>query len=176
MSADLCPTTGRMHRTDWTECVHCRYLCHCGEPILIHEDGFTRDLCEHCDSVRCDAFPGACEGKFHDEAWGLHALKAGISSIEYALERLQHGYAYEDRGSAEFHLECGLSFLRGLMPQDTPTKRPRIWFYHPEWYWHGWSTLLPVHRGGDEWNRWTLMFGWTITGRVVVALWPFKDN
>lgn len=49
--------------------------------------------------------------------------------------------------------------------------RPRIWFYRPQWYWHGWSTLLPVHRGNDEWDRWTLMFGWTITERVVIALW-----
>lgn len=25
MSADLCPTTGEMHRTDWAECEHCGY-------------------------------------------------------------------------------------------------------------------------------------------------------
>lgn len=49
-------------------------------------------------------------------------------------------------------------------------KRPRVWFYPPEWYWFGWPTLLPVQRGYDEWDRWTLMLGWTITGRVVIAL------
>jgi hypothetical protein len=25
MSADLCPTTGEMHRADWSECEHCGY-------------------------------------------------------------------------------------------------------------------------------------------------------
>ncbi|HEX2242813.1 MAG TPA: hypothetical protein VHK27_06100 [Gammaproteobacteria bacterium] len=39
-------------------------LCHCGRPIFINdaiEPGFTRGLCEDCDSVRCDAYPGECE-------------------------------------------------------------------------------------------------------------------
>jgi len=38
--------------------------CHCGKPIIHHNLGenlsFTRDLCSVCDTVRCDAFPGAC--------------------------------------------------------------------------------------------------------------------
>lgn len=46
----------------------------------------------------------------------------------------------------------------------------RFWFYRPQWYWHGWSTLLPIYRGHDEFARWTLVVGWTITGRVVIAL------
>ena len=47
---------------------------------------------------------------------------------------------------------------------------PRIWFYRPQWYWHGWKTLLPIYRGHDEYARWTLVLGWTITGRIVIAL------
>ena len=46
----------------------------------------------------------------------------------------------------------------------------RIWFYRPSWFWFGWATLLPIYRGHDEWARWTLVLGWTITGRVVIAL------
>lgn len=34
--------------------------CHCGRPVIIHPDGFTRGMCEHCDSVRCDAYPMEC--------------------------------------------------------------------------------------------------------------------
>jgi hypothetical protein len=45
-----------------------------------------------------------------------------------------------------------------------------VWCYGPEWYWHGWRTLLPVQLGGDEYGRRTLMAGWTVTGRVVVAI------
>lgn len=63
MSADLCPTTGELHRTDWTECEHCGQFCHCGEPIHIYEDGFTRGLCEHCSDVRCDTWDGDCGRK-----------------------------------------------------------------------------------------------------------------
>jgi hypothetical protein len=55
-------------------------------------------------------------------------------------------------------------------------RKPRVWLYHPEWYWHGWSTLWPVRYGSDEWGRWTVMLGWTITGRVVIALWRYDEN
>ena len=52
-----------------------------------------------------------------------------------------------------------------------PVRRPRVWFYRPQWHWWGPRTLLPFYVGGDEWGRRTLVFGWTVTGRVVVALW-----
>lgn len=51
----------------------------------------------------------------------------------------------------------------------------RAWFYRPQWYWHGWKTLLPIYRGHDEYARWTVVLGWTVTGRVVVALWDCGD-
>lgn len=38
--------------------------CHCGEPVIYGYDGdptHHRGMCEHCDSVRCDAYPGACK-------------------------------------------------------------------------------------------------------------------
>lgn len=54
-------------------------------------------------------------------------------------------------------------------------KPPRVWFYRPQLYWYGWLTLLPVHRGHDEFARWTVSLGWTITGRVVVAVRNCKN-
>ena len=45
----------------------------------------------------------------------------------------------------------------------------RIWFYRPELHWFGWRTLLPAHRAADEYDRHTLMLGWTVTGRIVIA-------
>ena len=37
--------------------------CHCGEPVIVHylPEPFTRWLCQHCDEVRCDAYPGECK-------------------------------------------------------------------------------------------------------------------
>lgn len=46
----------------------------------------------------------------------------------------------------------------------------RVWFWKPSWYWHGWRTLLPWYIGGDESGRRTLLLGWTVTGRVIVAI------
>lgn len=51
----------------------------------------------------------------------------------------------------------------------------RVWAYRPEWYWWGWSTLLPINLSHDELARRTLMLGWTLTGRVVIALWPCNE-
>jgi hypothetical protein len=47
--------------------------------------------------------------------------------------------------------------------------RERVWFWRPEWYWFGWQTLLPFYKGGDEWDWHTIVLGWTITGRVIIA-------
>lgn len=55
---------------------------------------------------------------------------------------------------------------------DLPPRRPlrsRIWFWRPQWHWHGWSTLLPWFTGGDEYDWHTVGFGWTVTGRVIIA-------
>jgi hypothetical protein len=46
----------------------------------------------------------------------------------------------------------------------------RFWFYRPQLYWHGWSTLLPIVSGHDDYARNTIMIGWTITGRIIIAL------
>ena len=46
----------------------------------------------------------------------------------------------------------------------------RFWFYKPEMYWHGISTLSPIAIGHDDYARHTLMLGWTITGRIIIAL------
>lgn len=45
--------------------------------------------------------------------------------------------------------------------------KSRFWFYRPQWYWWGWS---PVYRGHDEYSRNTLMLGWPVTGRIIIAL------
>jgi hypothetical protein len=49
-------------------CERCRYedctaTCHCGRPVFVNdaiEPGFTRGLCEECDTVRCDVDPSQC--------------------------------------------------------------------------------------------------------------------
>lgn len=48
--------------------------------------------------------------------------------------------------------------------------RERVWFYKPSRYWYGWRTLVPFERGGDEYDWHTIVLGWTITGRVIIAL------
>lgn len=45
--------------------------------------------------------------------------------------------------------------------------KSRFWFYRPEWYFDGWS---PFYRGHDEYSRRTIMLGWPVTGRVVIAI------
>lgn len=55
----------------------------------------------------------------------------------------------------------------------TSKKRPlrqRVWFWKPQWHWFGWGTLSPVHRSADEWDWHTIVFGWTITGRIIIAI------
>lgn len=46
----------------------------------------------------------------------------------------------------------------------------RVWLWGPQWHWFGWQTLSPVYFGYDEFYRRTVVLGWTITGRVIVAL------
>lgn len=41
-----------------------RRICHCGIPVAWGYDGnpeHHRGMCIRCESVRCDAYPGACE-------------------------------------------------------------------------------------------------------------------
>lgn len=49
------------------------------------------------------------------------------------------------------------------------------WFYRPVWYWIGWRTFSPIHRGHDEYSRETIMLGWTFTGRIVIPLYYCGD-
>lgn len=51
----------------------------------------------------------------------------------------------------------------------------RVWFWKPCWYWFGWRTLVPFFYGHDEYARRTLLLGWTVTGRVIFALWGCGD-
>jgi hypothetical protein len=51
----------------------------------------------------------------------------------------------------------------------------RIWFWRPELYWHGWSTLSPFSLGHDEYAHRVLVFGWTFTGRILIAAWSCGD-
>lgn len=51
----------------------------------------------------------------------------------------------------------------------------RIWFWKPQRYWFGWRTLIPFMYGHDEFARRTLLFGWTITGRIIIAVWGCGD-
>lgn len=42
----------------------CPMDCHCGESVVTGYDSAhpdrDRGMCEHCDPVRCDAYPGEC--------------------------------------------------------------------------------------------------------------------
>jgi hypothetical protein len=51
-------------------------------------------------------------------------------------------------------------------------KAGRVWFYRPELYWFGLKTFRPFKFGHDEYARYTAVFGWAFTGRIVVA---FRD-
>ena len=44
--------------------------------------------------------------------------------------------------------------------------RARIWLWKPEWYFPSWS---PAYFGGDEYDWHTIMLGWAITGRIIIA-------
>lgn len=46
----------------------------------------------------------------------------------------------------------------------------RIWLYKPELFWDGWRTLIPFGFSHDEYSRETLILGWVITGRAIIAL------
>lgn len=46
-----------------------------------------------------------------------------------------------------------------------------VWFWRPSWHWHGWTSLLPVLIGHDEYARLTILLGWPVTGRMIIALW-----
>lgn len=50
-----------------------------------------------------------------------------------------------------------------------------MWFWKPQWHWFGWKTLVPFAYGHDEYARRTLLFGWTITGRAIFAVWGCGD-
>ena len=56
----------------------------------------------------------------------------------------------------------------------TPSRKP--WFWTPQWYWFGLKTLLPISFGGDEYCRRTIVFGYTITGRMIVPLWGHSEK
>jgi len=34
--------------------------CHCGQAAWQNAAGLTRGMCQECDAMRCDAYPGAC--------------------------------------------------------------------------------------------------------------------
>ncbi len=48
--------------------------------------------------------------------------------------------------------------------------RTRIWFWKPQWHWFGPKTLLPFGTGGDEFDWHTIVLGWSITGRAIIAV------
>ncbi|MFE6966871.1 hypothetical protein ACFVAJ_17305 [Agromyces sp. NPDC057679] len=46
----------------------------------------------------------------------------------------------------------------------------RLWFWRPQRHWFGWKTLIPVRFGHDEFARQTILLGWTVTGRMIIAI------
>lgn len=72
----------------------------------------------------------------------------------------------------------------GMTTRDKPTAELRalqkaeskVWFWRPSWYWFGWGTLVPIYVGHDDFARRTLLLGWSVTGRVIIALWPCGEK
>lgn len=56
--------------------------------------------------------------------------------------------------------------MDGVPVELRTARKSRFWFYRPEWYADGWS---PIYRGHDEHSRRTVVIGWPITGRIVIA-------
>lgn len=54
---------------------------------------------------------------------------------------------------------------------NKPYNPGRVWFWKPQRHWFGWKTLVPFRYGHDEYARRVLVFGWTVTGRVLIAVW-----
>lgn len=46
-------------------------------------------------------------------------------------------------------------------------RKSRVWFYRPSWWFDGWSPIAVSH---DEFSRRTLVVGWAVTGRIIIAL------
>lgn len=68
-----------------------------------------------------------------------------------------------------FCSECGEEIIQWKKNEGEKVMR-WVWWYSPEWAWFGWRGLWPIALGGDEYGRRTLVLGWLVTGRVVVAI------
>lgn len=71
---------------EWVE------VCHCGQPVAFGFDGdptHHRGMCAHCDSVRCDAYPGECTKKHAQStiAAEAHAAVYGDRGKDYGHPR-----------------------------------------------------------------------------------------
>lgn len=53
--------------------------------------------------------------------------------------------------------------------------KPDVWFWKPQQHWFGWKTLIPFTYGHDEYARRVLVFGWSVTGRILIAVWGCGD-
>lgn len=52
-----------IHRAHLAGAIWAEFTCHCGDPVTYGYDGnaqYHRGMCEHCDAIRCDAYPGEC--------------------------------------------------------------------------------------------------------------------
>lgn len=45
-----------------------------------------------------------------------------------------------------------------------------VTFWRPQLHWYGWQTLIPVYFGRNESGWRTVVLGWTVTGRIAIAL------
>lgn len=59
--------------------------CHCGEVVTFGFDGVSthhRGMCEHCDSVRCDVYPGECSPPIRGSAVHTETLSTIFLDID----------------------------------------------------------------------------------------------
>lgn len=75
-------------------------LCHCGEPVVFGFDlahpTHHRGMCGHCDAVRCDVDPGACNQRARDER------------VEWRVEtdQTEDEFGTDEQGAREWLAHC----------------------------------------------------------------------
>jgi hypothetical protein len=119
--------------------------CHCGRPVHVYEDGFTRDMCESCSAYRCDIEPNcpapsrasgrvrsaiiACINAYEATPYPLKCEPMKVAEDFHALLRLLDQQACGDvLRWAGYTNVCDLSTgHEGRHSMTQPGNQPVIW-------------------------------------------------
>lgn len=132
MPDDARPRVG-VDTSDWNSPEDAGYdNCHCGAPVHTYDDGFTRNMCEECSSLRCDITPGPCPvkngvthehlGRTHEHAHGAlphtHMLRAICQRDEC------RGFPTHDVHPLPINAIMEDGFIKSVV-RDTPQPHPQ---------------------------------------------------